>query len=209
MEKLKNAVRRAAVGLAILIACCTVAFNLGRGSVSSEPTTTYRTLRPVAVSKKGTELAPVSATRRDSIVFVTVYRDPSAAPVSGPSDTRPTTIIDTAASYRATVEDWNTERRYEETLLESDTLGTAHLRATVQFNRLTALDFQYTPRQKSTVIVTPPKNTLRPYALTNITTRWANVGAGLKYGKVGIHAVGGYDYQTGSMALGAGVLVVF
>lgn len=210
MENLKKIARWVAVSLAILAVCCTAAYKFGRGAnAPHEPTFTYEPLPTVAVSRSGTELAPVSEMPRDSIVFVTVYRDRPVAPKGVPPDISLPPLIDTVASYRATVEDWNTERTYRDTLLHSDTLGTATLCATVQFNRLTGLDFRYTPRQKSVVIVVPPKATIQPYALTNITTRWANVGAGLKYGKVGIHAVAGYDYQTGTPSLGAGLLVMF
>lgn len=171
--------------------------------------TTYDPMPPIVVSKDSTELRPVSATKPDSIIYITVYRDRPANVEPAPPQAPSQPIIDTMASYRATVEDWNIKREYADTLIDSDTLGRATYRATVQYNKLTEFDFRYEPRQKSVTTVVQPPARLQPYALANITTQWSSVGVGLKYGKVGFHVIGGYDYKLENPSIGGGLLVVF
>ncbi len=145
----------------------------------------------------------------DSIVYITVYRDRPTIVDSAPPEQPQRREIDTMASYRATVEDWNARRVYADTLINSDTLGRATYRATVQYNKLIGFDFQYEPRQKTVTTVVSAPVRLQPYAIGNITTQWSSVGLGLKYGKIGVHVIGGYDYKTENPSIGAGLLVVF
>ncbi len=194
------------LSIALLIAV----FFLGRGSVrTSFATVTYKPLPTVSVSQGESELTPIIAEKPDSIVYIVRYRDRPANDESAPPECQPEPVIDTLASLLATVEDWNTRRVYADTLINSDTLGRATYRATVQRNKLVGFDFDYEPRQKSVVTVVPPKNRLQPYALANATTQAAELGAGVKYGRIGVHVVGGYDYRSEKMVFGGGILVVF
>lgn len=182
--------------------------------ISPRPTvertdTTYDPLPPIMVSKDSTELRPISDVKPDSIVYITVYRDRPVIVYSAPPEQPQRAVVDTMASYRATVEDWNASRVYADTLINSDTLGRATYRATVQYNKLTGFDFQYEPRQKTVTTVVSAPVRLQPYALANITTQWSSAGVGVKYGKFGVHVIGGYDYKTENPSIGAGLLVVF
>lgn len=47
------------------------------------------------------------------------------------------------------IEDWATKRLYKETLFDIDTLGTCTIDATVQYNRLSLLEYSYIPITKS------------------------------------------------------------
>lgn len=171
--------------------------------------TTYDPLPPVVVSKDSTELRPVLDAKPDSIIYITVYRDRPVIVDSAAPEQPQRPAIDTMASYRATVEDWNARRVYADTLINSDTLGQATYRATVQYNKLIGFDFEYNPRQKTvTNTITDPVR-FQPYVVGNITTQWSSLGVGVKYGKFGVHVIGGYDYKSENPSIGAGLLVIF
>ena len=94
----------------------------------------------------------------DSIKYITVYRDQMASP-SNMSEVVEPPEIDTAASLAATVRDWNVERTYAGMLFKSDTLGTANYEAKVQYNTLTSLKWDFTPKVKEVMQI---KNPHRP-----------------------------------------------
>jgi hypothetical protein len=50
------------------------------------------------------------------------------------------------------LEDWATKRIYSEKLFDSDTIGSCIVNATVQYNRLSLLEYTYTPVIKQTII---------------------------------------------------------
>ena len=50
----------------------------------------------------------------------------------------------------AILSDWATERRYKETLFDSDSLGRCSVDATVKYNRLNSLEYEYIPVNKVT-----------------------------------------------------------
>jgi hypothetical protein len=188
--------------LSLLIGFVTGLFIAPRPKI--ETGTTYEPLPPVEVSRDSSELRPISSTKPDSIVYVTVYVDRPAIVDSGPPP-----MIDTLASYRATVEDWNIRREYADTLIHSDTLGVATYRANVQYNKLIGFDFRYTPVQQATISIMQSPTRIQPYMLGNITTKGSSAGIGLKYGKIGAHFIAGYEHSAAKMYAGAGVLFEF
>jgi hypothetical protein len=94
-------------------------------------------------------------------------------------------VIDTLASYRATVEDWNEERRYRRTLFD-DLNGKLDLDLSVRFNTLTTLDYAFTPIRTETTI--KPRRGLSPFAGVSFGVSGTAVGGGLFYRDVGIAA---------------------
>jgi hypothetical protein len=97
-------------------------------------------------------------------------------------------VIDTIASYRATVEDWNEERRYQRTLFD-DLNGKLDIAASVRFNTLTTLDYAFTPIRTETTI--KPRKGLTPFA-------------GISFGVSGIAACGGLFYRDIGLAASYG-----
>ena len=175
---------------------------------SPEPVIKYVPLSPISVEKDSADLTPISARQPDSIIYITVYRDRPANAEPAAPDVPSQSIIDTLASYRATVEDWNVERIYKETLINSDTLGHATLEATVQYNMLTGMNFQYIPVQRQETTISASRR-LEGYGLMNITNQYSSLGLGVKFGRVGVHAIGGYDYKGTAFVYGAGMMVTF
>jgi hypothetical protein len=105
-----------------------------------------------------------------------------AGNVSRPDTSR---VIDTLASYRATVEDWNEERRYRHTLFDNLN-GKLDLDLSVRFNTLTTLDYAFTPIRTETTI--KPRRGLSPFAGVSFGVSGTAVGGGLFYCDVGIAA---------------------
>lgn len=53
--------------------------------------------------------------------------------------------VPTKEDTTAIIRDWGTKRVYEETLFDSDTLGTCKINAEVQYNRLNTYSYEFTP----------------------------------------------------------------
>lgn len=106
--------------------------------------------------------------------------------------------------------DWATERFYEETLFDIDTVGTATVRAKVQYNRLSWLNSTFTPVTK--VVITPqPIKKYSPFVGVGLTTMPTALGqAGLffedKYGFSGLYQ---YDWVNNNHIFGGMFLLKF
>ena len=59
--------------------------------------------------------------------------------------------------------DWATKRLYSETLFDIDTVGKCVVGATVQYNRLSLLSYDYTPIEKTVMITTNKVRLFSPY----------------------------------------------
>lgn len=117
-------------------------------------------------------------------------------------------ILDTLSSMRTTVEDWNQERVYAEELFRSDTLGTLNCRVTVQYNTLTSLAWDYTPKIKTVTISKSP--VFRPFVAVRYNTfEQASAGGGIFIKKVGVEASYIKDFKAQKSAIGLGFIVCF
>ena len=66
--------------------------------------------------------------------------------------------------------DWASLRKYEETLFDSDTLGTMKINTTVQYNRLGTIYYDYTPVVKEVTNTVYLKRKFIPFAGAGIST---------------------------------------
>jgi hypothetical protein len=100
------------------------------------------------------------------------------------------TVYVTQADTAAVLKDWATERRYKETLFDSDTLGRFSFDAMVKYNRLASFDYTFVPIQKQTETTIKTTRKFLPY-----------VGAGFDSG-MGIIGQGGmFFHQDAGFAL--------
>ena len=100
------------------------------------------------------------------------------------------TVYVTQADTAAVLKDWATERRYKETLFDSDTLGRFSFDAAVKYNRLASFDYTFTPIQKQTETAVKTTRKFLPY-----------IGAGFDSG-MGIIGQGGmFFHQDAGFAL--------
>ena len=72
--------------------------------------------------------------------------------------------------YRKITMDWATERVYEETAFNSDTLGKFDYTAKVQYNQLISFGYNYTPLQKQQEIVQNQIKHFSPFIGAGIST---------------------------------------
>ena len=78
-------------------------------------------------------------------------------------------VIDKTDSTKI-VKDWITERTYEETLFDSDTLGKLDVTAKVQYNQLMSLGYNYVPMQKQQEVVQNQIKYFSPFIGAGIST---------------------------------------
>lgn len=69
----------------------------------------------------------------------------------------------TKEDTNAIIMDWASKRMYSDTLYNNDTIGTCVVDATVQYNRLSLLSYQFTPMQKNTITTNYKVKTFSPY----------------------------------------------
>ena len=81
-----------------------------------------------------------------------------------------TTIYLDNDDYKKIAMDWATERTYEETAFDSDTLGRFDYTAKVQYNQLMLFGYNYTPLQKQTEIVQNQVKHFSPFVGVGIST---------------------------------------
>lgn len=150
-----------------------------------KPIDSLNVLRNLIASGKYSEMFPEKV--RDSIIYVTK------------EDTAKVVI------------DWATERRYNETLFDSDSLGRFAFDAKVQYNRLQNFEYNFTPVQKEVNTTVKTTRKFLPYLGAGLDTKGAiqaqggmffnqDAGFGLQYR---------YDTKNKESAVGASFLYMF
>lgn len=100
------------------------------------------------------------------------------------------TVYVTKEDTTLVMKDWATERKYKETLFDSDTLGRFTFDASVKYNRLASFDYTFVPVQKQTETTIKTTRKFLPY-----------IGAGFDSG-MGILGQGGmFFHQDAGFAL--------
>lgn len=127
-----------------------------------------------------------------------------------PEKVRDSIVYVTKEDTTTVLRDWATERFYEETLFDVDTVGTAIVRAKVQYNRLSWMNSTFTPVTK--VIYTPqPIKKYSPFVGLGLTTMptvatQAGVFFEDKYGFSGLYQ---YDWVNNKHIFGSVFLLKF
>lgn len=180
----------------ILLVAALIGFVAGRLTQSEKTvvkwkdgpkiTDTIRVPEPVVINKPAEiKYIPVYTTVRDTVK-----------------------VLDTLASMQATVEDWNLQRIYAGELFKSDTLGTMNYQATVQYNTLTSLAWDYTPKVKTVTITKSP--VFRPFAAVRYNTfEQTSIGGGVFIKKIGVEASYLRDFKAQREGWGFGLIVCF
>lgn len=163
----------------------------------------------ISVSRDSSEIKPISSSLAEPLQYAHKVQPSEPSPEIGPNLQATEPISEPSDSLLETVKDWNTKRKYSETLIDSDTVGKAKLDITVQYNRITGYAFNFTPVNRVQTIIQSPPIRLQGYMLGNVTNTGAQIGLGLKYKNFGIHALGGYDYISKKQVYGGGLMVVF
>lgn len=192
----------------VLLLCALLGFIIGRATRSSEVVTEWKEGAKTEGSIAPPE--PVVIRVPDSIKYITVYKErpvdtTGSADITAPE---PPSQIDTAASLAAMVKDWNLERTYAGTLFRSDTLGTLNYSAKVQYNTLTSLAWDYTPKVKNVTVIKNPA--FRPFVTVRANTfEQMSVGGGILFKNTGFEASYIKDLKAQKNGIGIGFIVCF
>ena len=119
----------------------------------------------------------------------------------------------------AIIKDWATKRLYSETLFDVDTLGKCIVNASVQYNRLSLLSYNYTPIEKQVTITTNKVKFFSPYVGIGVLidndfsdylnyTPTVNAGFFIKE-KYGVGLLYGKSYKTKNNFFSASLLYKF
>lgn len=187
----------------ILAATLISGIVIGRLTTAEKVVVQWRDAPPINGEIKQPE--PVTVRVPDSIKYITVYRDQMASP-SNMSEVVEPPEIDTAASLAATVRDWNVERTYAGMLFKSDTLGTANYEAKVQYNTLTSLKWDFTPKVKEVMQI--KTRTVRPFVGVGYNTfNQASVSGGVFIRNIGLSATYVSDFAERKNGVGIGIMI--
>lgn len=128
-----------------------------------------------------------------------------------PERVRDSLVYITKEDTAAVIRDWASERRYRETLFDSDTLGRFAFDASVQYNRLQNFNYTFTPIQKQTETTIKTTRTFMPYLGAGLDTGGSLVGQGGAFFKqdAGFAVQYRYDTKTKENSVGALFLYMF
>ena len=121
------------------------------------------------------------------------------------------TVYVTEKDTTAALRDWATERRYKETLFDSDTLGRFSFDAMVKYNRLASFDYTFIPVQKQTETTIKTTRKFLPYLGAGIATDGALMGQGgmFFHQDAGFAVQYRYDTKLKQNSVGAMFLYMF
>lgn len=185
-----------------IAAALSLGFFVGRYSV--EPTTVetirYTQLPPIRDTVWKDSIRLVSSVLTGPTVYVPVYIDRPDSLKHEPA------VIDTVASIEATLADWRTKREYKATLFDRSDIGVLSLRASVQYNQLQNVKYDYLPMRREVVAV--PK--WQPFVSARMTTfGTGSIGFGLMRNRIGIEGLYIHDFSRDRRGVGIGVVYRF
>ena len=115
---------------------------------------------------------------------------------------------DTVESLKMVLNDWNTERTYNDVLFSDSTIGTFKYNAKVQFNKLSSFKYEYTPITKVETMVV--KRTFEPFVSAEYSTlNTVGVGGGFFYHNLGLELMYNKDFINGNNGVSFGVKIKF
>ena len=121
------------------------------------------------------------------------------------------TVYVTGKDTTAALRDWATERRYAETLFDSDTLGRFSFDASVRSNRLASFDYTFVPDQKQTETTVKTSRRYLPYLGGGLATDGSLTAQGgmFFHQDAGFAVQYRYDTRLGQNSVGAMFLWMF
>ena len=127
-----------------------------------------------------------------------------------PEKVRDSIVYVTKEDTSAVIRDWATERFYDEQIFDIDTVGTASIKAKVQYNRLASLESTFVPITKVITQVKPAKK-YSPFVGVGLSTApSANLQGGMYFdNKYGASLEYQYQWQTKQHVLGTAFLIKF
>lgn len=136
-----------------------IGFTIGRKTVGEKTVIKYVDLPPIQGEVKVPDLVPKWEGFRDPIKLVYIYKGQGEkVPQTPPEIANGESFqVDTLESAKRTVLDWNTTRKYAGTFFKDPKIGQFDWEATVQYNTLQHLTYEYMPVREQVKETRSPK----------------------------------------------------
>lgn len=164
------------------IICIVIGIFIGRSSIDSEPKKEYIKGETIIGSVSPTQFEPIKEEKPDKPLLPNIqYRD------TGSVRYKP---IDSAAYAKLVIADYDLKRTYKLTPFDNKTQGKLELFPVIQYNKLSALDYNFTPIiERNTIYMT---KVWQPFAAASYSTlNYIGIGGGIFYHNLGLE----YQYQ--------------
>lgn len=164
------------------IVCLVIGFFIGRSSIDSEPKKEYIKGEMLTGSVSPTQLEPIKEEKPDkSLLPFIQYRDTGSVRFIP---------IDSAAYAKLVIADYELKRTYKLTAFDNKTQGKLDLFPVIQYNKLSALDYNFTPIiERQTIYKT---KVWQPFVSASYSTfNYIGIGGGIFYHNLGFE----YQYQ--------------
>ena len=164
------------------IVCLIIGFFIGRSSIDSEPKKEYIKGETLTGSVSPTQFEPIKEEKPDNPLLPFIqYRD------TGRVRYMP---IDSAAYAKLVIADYELKRTYKLTPFDNKTQGKLELFPVIQYNKLSALDYNFTPViERQTIYKT---KVWQPFISGSYSTlNYIGIGGGIFYHNLGFE----YQYQ--------------
>ena len=177
-----------------------VGFYFGKKSVKVEASTKYIKGKTIKDSIPYERLVPKTIVLPSLLTYIELSDSGSTITTTQPKDT--------AESLKMVLNDWNTERAYNDVLFSDSTIGTFKYNAKVQFNKLSSFKYEYTPITKVETKVI--KRTSEPFVSAEYSTlNTVGVGGGFFYHNLGLELMYNKDFINGNNGVSFGVKIKF
>lgn len=164
------------------IVCLVIGFFIGRSSIDSEPKKEYIKGETLTGSVSPTQFEPIKEEKPDNPLLPFIqYRD------TGSVRYMP---IDSVAYAKLVIADYELKRTYRLTAFDNKTQGKLELFPVIQYNKLSALDYNFTPViERQTIYKT---KVWQPFISASYSTlNYIGIGGGIFYHNLGFE----YQYQ--------------
>ena len=175
------------------IVCLIIGFFIGRSSIDSEPKKEYIKGETLTGSVSPTQFEPIKEEKPDKPLLPFIqYRDTGRVRYMS---------IDSAAYAKLVIADYELKRTYKLTAFDNKTHGKLDLFPVIQYNKLSALDYNFTPViERQTIYKT---KIWQPFVSASYSTlNYVGIGGGIFYHNLGFE----YQYQKSLGSQGNGHL---
>lgn len=172
----KAEIKRVLVFMAIIAMCSVISFFIGRSTIDIKSITKIEKGETISGSVSPSQFVPIKEEKPEISIL---YRDTgSVRYVNLPADTA------------GIIADYELKRTYQLTAFDNKTQGKLELFPVIQYNRLTGLDYNFTPMIKTNYIY--KDKVWHPFVSGSYSTLgYVGIGGGIFYHNIGVE----YQYQ--------------
>jgi hypothetical protein len=175
-----NELKRVSILIGIMLICLTIGFFVGRNTIETKTITKLEKGETISGAINPEKFVPISEEKPEkSFTPYIQYRD------TGRIKYQP---IDSAAFAAMVIADYELKRKYSVLAFDDKTKGKLELFPTVQYNKLTSMDYDFTPIIENNYIY--KEKAWQPFLSASYSTLdYIGLGGGLFYHNLG------FEYQ--------------